>query len=197
MSELIKDTMQFFGAKNSSNQFEDVDLNDILNKVLTDFSLIIEEKKALIHTSSLPNARVIPSQLNQLFYNLISNSLKFTREGSIPEINISSRKLSLVEVLKYPKLKKDQSYFEIIFADNGIGFEEEYKDQIFLMFQRLHLQQAFPGTGMGLALCKKIVENHSGEIFAESLQNVGALFHIIFPFKNNEVTSTLLPGYRE
>jgi two-component system, chemotaxis family, CheB/CheR fusion protein len=197
MSELIKDTLQFFGVQNSSNQFEEVDLNEILNEVLADFSLVIEEKKALIQASSLPHARVIPSQVNQLFYNLISNSLKFTRAGSIPEINISSRKLSLVEVLKYPKLKKDQSYFEVLFADNGIGFDDKHKDKIFQIFQRLHSQKAFLGTGMGLALCKKIVKNHNGEIFAESQQDAGALFHVILPFQNNLLTPHLLPGYRE
>jgi two-component system, chemotaxis family, CheB/CheR fusion protein len=197
MSELIKDTLRFLGADSSSNQFKNVDLNDILHKVLTDFSLIIEEKKALIQADSLPYARIIPGQVNQLFYNLISNSLKFTREGSIPEINISSRKLSLLEVLKYPKLKTDQSYLEILFADNGIGFDEKYKEKIFQIFQRLHNQNSFPGTGMGLALCKKIVKNHNGEIFAESKQDYGALFHVILPFQGNAMTSHLLSGYRE
>jgi two-component system CheB/CheR fusion protein len=197
MSELLKDTLRFFGVEQSSNQFEEVDLNSILSKVLEDFSQTIGEKKALIQAGALPYARVVPSQINQLFYNLISNSLKFTRDGSIPEINVSSRKLSLVEVLKYPKLKKDQPYFEILFADNGIGFSEKYKDQIFQVFQRLHHQNVFLGTGMGLALCKKIVENHQGEIFAESKPGAGALFHVILPFKNNALTPHLLPGYRE
>ena len=195
MSELIENTLRFFGVENSSNQFQDVNLNDILKKVLTDFSLVIEEKKALIRTSSLPTATVIPGQVNQLFYNLISNSLKFTRNVSI-EINISSRKLSLVEVLKYPNLKKEQSYFEILFADNGIGFDELHKDRIFEIFQRLHSQNVFLGTGMGLALCKKIVMNHHGEIFAESNPGAGALFHVILPFQNSNQTS-LLPGYSE
>jgi two-component system CheB/CheR fusion protein len=197
MSELLKDTLRFFGIENSSNQFEDVDLNEILDKVLADFSLVIGEKKALIQASRLPYARVIPGQVNQLFYNLISNSLKFTREGPIPEISISSRKLSLVEVSKHPKLKKDQSYFEILFADNGIGFDEQHKDKIFHVFQRLHHQNVFPGTGMGLALCKKIVMNHHGEIFAESKRDAGALFHVILPFQNNTLMPPLLPGYRE
>jgi two-component system CheB/CheR fusion protein len=142
---------------------------------------LIEEKKAKIEVANLPTLEAIPFQMNQLFHNLISNSLKFSKEGVSPVIKIDSRKISEKEIERYPSLNPTNQYVEITFQDNGIGFEQKYAEQIFTIFQRLHNKEIYSGTGIGLALCKKIIENHQGEIFANSKENEGAVFHIILP----------------
>ena len=106
----------------------------------------------------MPVIEVIPIQINQLFYNLLSNSLKFCTVKDHPIITISSRKLTKLEAMKYPELKPQLNYFEILFADNGIGFDKKYKEKIFEIFQRLHSHEGYSGTGIGLALCRKIVQ---------------------------------------
>ena len=122
-----------------------------------------------------------PIQINQLFHNLISNSLKFTRPDVVPIIDVSVRTLSPADQSKYPEFNPKLTYCEILFSDNGIGFEGKYAEKIFIIFQRLHTTRQFPGTGIGLALCKKIVVNHNGEIFARSDKTGGAQFHVILP----------------
>jgi two-component system, chemotaxis family, CheB/CheR fusion protein len=118
---------------------------------------------------------------NQLFHNLISNAFKFADDKRLLEINISSRKLRENEIQQYPGLKLNRDYAEILFRDNGIGFEQQYAGQIFEIFQRLHEKSDYPGTGIGLALCKKIVSNHGGVIFGKSVVGKGTTFHIIMP----------------
>ena len=119
--------------------------------------------------------------MTQLFYNLISNSLKFSKTGVPPVIRISSKILSVDELAKYVHINPKYSYCEIIVKDNGIGFKQQFADQIFLVFHRLHSAGQFSGTGIGLALCKKIVINHHGDIAAISKENEGALFKILLP----------------
>jgi two-component system CheB/CheR fusion protein len=99
--------------------------------------------------------------------------------------------------MKYPELKAELDYFEILFADNGIGFDDQYKEKIFEIFQRLHSREGYTGTGIGLALCRKIIHNHGGIIFVESHQNTGTLFHIILPLNAHRSKFDLLPGYVE
>ena len=99
--------------------------------------------------------------------------------------------------MKYPELKPQLNYFEILFADNGIGFDKKYKEKIFEIFQRLHSHEGYLGTGIGLALCRKIVQNHNGLIFAESREQAGALFHIILPLDDHHTKFDLLPEYTE
>jgi two-component system CheB/CheR fusion protein len=196
MSVLIRDVLNFSRIENTEIAFVSADLNEILNNVLGDFTLLINEKNAIVQQEKLFTMEVIPLQINQLFYNLISNSLKFTQEGVQPVITISSRQLTLVELSKYPELNHAIPHCEILFADNGIGFEEKFTEKIFLIFQRLHTREQFSGTGIGLALCKKIVLNHNGKIFGEAKLNAGALFHIILPLKHSQGVD-LLPGYVE
>jgi signal transduction histidine kinase len=141
--------------------------------------LLIEQKQAVIIHNNLPVIKGIPLQISQLFSNLISNSLKFAESN--PEITITSRILSMDEVEKHPRLHAGRTYTELVFKDNGIGFEPQYADQIFIIFQRLNNQRAYSGTGIGLALCKKIVEHHDGFITAHSKQGKGATFTIILP----------------
>jgi two-component system, chemotaxis family, CheB/CheR fusion protein len=180
MSDLIKDVLAYSILSKSSDPFPKTDLNAILQNVLLDFELLITQKKAVLNIDKLPSIDAIPLQMNQLFNNLISNSLKFTREGILPIITIRQTSLSKNEKLMF-ELNADNSYVRISFSDNGIGFNKEYSSKIFEIFQRLNGNDKFPGTGIGLALCKKIIHNHKGLIFAESSEGSGATFQIILP----------------
>ena len=137
--------------------------------------------KPVILTGRLPVIEAVPLQINQLFYNLLSNSLKFLKRGTQPVITITSKTLAPAELSKYRGLNPKLTYCEISFKDNGIGFEQQYAEQIFLIFNRLHGRHQFPGTGIGLALCKTIVVNHHGEIDGISDSNEGALFRVVLP----------------
>ena len=117
----------------------------------------------------------------QLFHNLVGNAIKFSSILKQPEITITGRLLNDREVALYPSLKPKASYYEITVSDNGIGFSQEFSEQIFIIFQRLQDKKNYPGTGIGLALCKRIVNNHQGLIYAESKENQGATFFIILP----------------
>lgn len=181
MSALITGVLNFSKILDSENSFESTDLDLILDKVMGDFDLLISQKKALISHDRLPVIQAIPLQINQLFYNLLSNALKFTNPDLSPVITITSRILLPEEIQKYPALNSGSSYYELIFTDNGIGFNKDYSTQMFLIFQRLNAHEYFEGTGIGLALCKKIVMNHKGEIYAEPLEEKGARFHVILP----------------
>ncbi len=183
MTTLIKDLLNYSRLLQHEKLFTRVDLNETLKNILSDFEERIVEKKAVFKIETLPTIETIPLQMNQLFYNLISNALKFTKENVAPLITITSSKLSKLEIKKYPSLNTSSNYFEIIFKDNGIGFNQKYDKQIFTIFQRLHDAKTYFGTGIGLALCKKIVENHQGEIFVKAEENKGAAFHIILPIK--------------
>ncbi len=181
MRTLIKDLLNYSRLLQHEKLFTETDLNVTLKNILNDFELLIHEKKAQIKFDELPTIDAIPLQMNQLFYNLISNALKFSKEDVPPVITIKSRTLTEKQIQKYPAFNPFMSYVEIIFKDNGIGFEQKYADKIFIIFQRLHDKETFIGTGIGLALTKKIVENHHGEIFAGAKENQGASFHVILP----------------
>lgn len=187
MATLIQDLLNYSRLSDSEKLFEQVDLNLTLKNVLNDFELLIEQKKAKIKIDKLPILDALPLQMNQLFFNLISNALKFSKTDVPVILNISARKISDKEIKKYPELMKSKNakgYYELIFKDNGIGFNQKYAEQIFIIFKRLHTRTEYIGTGIGLGLSKKIVENHNGEIFCESIENVGSTFHIILPIKH-------------
>jgi two-component system CheB/CheR fusion protein len=153
---------------------------------MVDFELIIIQKKAAINCDKLPVIHAIPVQMEQLFHNLISNALKFSKTDGPVVINITSR--MIVDGEKTQRnLKKAGPYVEIIVADNGIGFNPEFAEQIFTIFQRLNSKYEYPGTGIGLALCRKIAMNHEGEMYAESEPGQGAKFHIILPVKQESI----------
>ena len=179
MSVLINDVLNYSRLSTSSMQRVNTDLNLILQDILSDFELLIEQKQAEIHVTNMPVIKGIPLQLQQLFSNLISNSIKFCDKK--PEIQILSRKLSLDEVKENPKLKPGTDYIEIDVKDNGIGFDQEHADKIFIIFQRLNNRHDYSGTGIGLALCKKIVENHNGIISAIAEKEHGATFRVVLP----------------
>lgn len=181
MQELILDVLNFSRISKHTDAFVPVDLNRIMDELLNDYELLMKEKEASITYNNLPAIQGIPLQLSQLFSNLVSNSLKYNDKK--PVIHISSRHLSSQEIKANKKLHAASSYVEIKFIDNGIGFEQKYSEQIFTIFQRLHGKQAYSGTGIGLALCRKIVENHHGLITAEGETGKGAIFTIILPLE--------------
>ena len=181
MLTLIRDVLAYSQLSATRSLLENVDLNNIVENVKTDFELLIEQKHATIQANELPVLEAIPLQMSQLFSNLISNALKFIRPDVDPVISISAVKMSREEVKALPALDLNVPYYKITFEDNGIGFEQEYAQQIFNIFQRLHIKTAYEGTGIGLALCRKIVQNHHGDIYAESKKNKGATFHVMLP----------------
>jgi len=183
MSLLIKDVLNFSRIAGSANMFIKTDLNQILNNILEDFDMLVLERGASIRVEFLPSIEAIPLQINQLFYNLIGNALKFSKEGRPPVITISSRTLLPEEAAKHAGLNRQLSYAEISFKDNGIGFEQQFAEQIFSIFERLNSQHQYSGTGIGLALCRKIAEQHQGRIHAEAEESNGATFYVLLPLK--------------
>jgi len=133
-----------------------------------------------IESVQLPVLKVIPFQIQQLFQNLISNSLKYSKQSGEKILKINCEK---VTAKAYPILNMapNDIYYKITVSDNGLGFEQQYAEQIFTIFKRLHTLDEYPGTGIGLSICKKIVENHSGFIFAEGRSGIGAVFSIFLP----------------
>jgi signal transduction histidine kinase len=181
MVQLIHDVLDFSKLSNQHQVFEKVDMNALINHLMSDFELVVEQKGAIVNYGNLPILNANPLQMRQLFGNLLSNSLKFTKERITPVISISSHLLSNEEKALHKELLPEVNYCIITVEDNGIGFSEEHADKIFKIFQRLHGRSEFAGTGIGLALCKKIAQNHHGEIWATSQEGVGATFHIILP----------------
>lgn len=177
MSRLIEDLLEFSRVSTRAQAFKPVDLNDILKDVLETLELSIEDSKASIAIATLPVIEADSVQLKQLFQNIIGNALKFTAPGRQPDIHIGCTNISPVD---HPLLK-EETWYEVFVTDNGIGFEEKYLDRIFTPFKRLHGKSAYAGTGIGLAVCKKIVERHGGEITANSVPDVGTTFRIRLP----------------
>lgn len=180
MRILIEDLLQYSRTTKTEKIFEDTDLNELLENAKVDQAQHIEEKNAKIQNQHLPQLKVIPFQIQQLFFNLISNSLKYSKSDVPPEIKISCKKVTASEEDLIPKNSKDK-FYKITFKDNGIGFEQEYAEKIFILFNRLHNKNEYEGTGIGLAICKKIVENHRGFIFATAKPDAGATFIIYLP----------------
>lgn len=182
MSMLIKDLLDFSRLLEKGNMMRPINLSIILQSVISDFELIVEEKQAEIIIGPLPVIQGIPLQINQLFYNLMSNALKFTQPGIRPLIEIKSGPITEEMASTYlGKSERHKQYFDISFSDNGIGFDQKYADQIFEVFKRLHNRSLYPGSGIGLSLCRRIVANHSGHLYVESSPGKGTTFHIIVP----------------
>lgn len=180
MSSLIKDLLDYSRLTKEGEQFESVDLNKILENVKTDLEVAIAQKNAIITSDELPLIKGIPLQFNQLFLNLLSNSLKFNTGQPVVKINVEQ--VPLYEIIS-ENLNEQWSYVKLTFSDNGIGFEPHYSDRIFTIFQRLNTRQKFSGTGIGLAMCKKIIDNHQGHIKAEGDTDKGATFTIYLPLR--------------
>jgi two-component system CheB/CheR fusion protein len=182
LKKLIEEMLNFSRVTNYEKLFLKTDLNEILKSTLFDLELLIEEKKAEIIVNPLPEIEAVPFQMSQLFYDIIHNSLKFSKADVAPVIEITARKLTKKDMKSHLNLYDQLRYCQISIKDNGIGFDQKYAEQIFTMFQRLSSIGEYPGTGIGLAICKKVVKTYYGEIFAEGLEDKGAVIHIILPF---------------
>jgi signal transduction histidine kinase/CHASE3 domain sensor protein len=180
MQTLLIDLVNYSRTVKGDKVFEEVNLNDIVKLVIDDLSSDIEDKKAVIEVGTLPTIKGMSFQIDQLFVNLISNALKYSKDTVTPEINIYSEDIG-VEEFYHDKLILDSDYHKIIIKDNGIGFKQEYAEKIFMLFQRLETGPKYSGTGLGLAICKKIVDNHHGYIKVQSEPNVGTMFSIYLP----------------
>lgn len=180
MRNLIDDLLQFSRTTRAEKKFEPADLNLLLENAKQELIQDIEDKNAEIHTSELPILNVIPFQIQQLFINLIGNSLKYSKQGMAPFITVNYQEIIADE---YPFLKDKikKRYHRISVTDNGLGFEQQYAEDIFLLFYRLHPKSELTGSGIGLSICKKIVENHNGFILAESKPGIGSTFSFFLP----------------
>jgi two-component system CheB/CheR fusion protein len=184
MQELIKDLLIYSGTKTIDRLFEKTNLNDLFQEVENNFKEEIDEKKAIFHIEGHCEVEVIRFQFRQLLQNLISNSLKFSSPNIAPIITIKSAMVH-VNMIKNELVKGHTSYCHIVYTDNGIGFNPEYNERIFEVFQRLHTKTEYIGTGMGLAICKRIVENHHGIIKASGKLKKGVQFDIYIPIKHH------------
>ena len=180
MQALIQDLLTYSRTNSADRTFVKTNLDEIAEEVLMDFSDRIEEKNAVIELHPLGEGTVMPFQFRQLLHNLIGNALKFSRKDVPPHIQVKARRV-LGSKLNFKVDYPDKIYFCLRISDNGIGFEEEYKERIFEVFQRLNTETEFLGTGIGLAIVKKIVENHKGVIKAQSKKGNGATFKIFLP----------------
>ena len=174
MGNLIDDLLLYSHVSQRPHERETIDLNKKVQRVLEDLELDIEEKKAIIHVGKLPVVQGYRRQLQQLFQNLVSNALKYSKADTAPQIHIIAS-----EVVEY-----ERPYHLIEIKDNGIGFEQEYGEKIFQMFTRLHGKAEYSGTGVGLSIVKKVVENHNGFIKAESVAGEGSVFKIYLPVES-------------
>lgn len=179
MGELVKSLLDYSRLTKDHSNAVPVNLNETISEVKTDLELLIEEKNATLFWEPLPTVMGSRMQLGQLFFNLIGNSLKFCKNK--PVIRIQSNILNKHQIENAPATLIDQQYHQITFEDNGIGFEQQYDKIIFSLFQRLHGKREYEGTGIGLALSKKIVENHFGYISASSEPSKGAKFFVYLP----------------
>jgi len=180
MRYLIDDLLLFSRTSKAEGLFEMTDLNILLENAKQDLAQSIEQKKVTITCARLPTLHVIPFQIQQLFTNLMGNSIKYSRSDVPLRIVIESEMLSENE-LPGLKIGAKKKFYKITVTDNGIGFEQQYAEHIFTLFQRLHHDDEYEGTGIGLAICKKIAENHGGFIAAEGRPGKGSTFFIYLP----------------
>jgi two-component system sensor kinase FixL len=173
MQVLIQDLLSLSRVASHAKPFAPVDLDDVVGMVISDLEIRIQERKGRVEAADLPVVFGDRGQLAQLFQNLIGNGLKFQKPGESPVVKVSSEAVTLTNGVG--------GSWRITVEDNGIGFDEKYRDRIFQIFQRLHGRNEYEGTGIGLAICRKIVERHGGAIVAQSSPGAGAKFVITLP----------------
>lgn len=171
MNAMISGVLNYASMPASAHAIEPVSLNGVIQSIKSDLEVLIAEKKATIASSGLPVIGGIRDLIHQLFYNLINNSLKFSHAGVAPVIDISSSEVTVAR----------KHYYKVVVRDNGIGFDQAYAEQIFTSFFRLNAKDRYEGSGLGLALCKKIAERHGGMISAKAEKDKGAQFEILLP----------------
>jgi hypothetical protein len=180
MRLLIDDLLQFSRTNKPDKEFVLTNLNDLFENAKQDIADTILEQEVTVISDVLPTIPVIPFQVHQLFLNLLSNSLKYCKKDVAPVIKIGYSKINSKDDENLINASKN-NYHKITFSDNGIGFEQQYANQIFELFNRLHNKHDYSGTGVGLSICKKIVDNHDGFIMAYGQPQVAATFTIYFP----------------
>lgn len=180
MQLLIEALLDYSRTNTSDKTFVETDLNLLLKEARSNLSVLVEDKKAVIEVGPLPKLQVIPHQFQQLVSNILSNSLKYSRPDVPPHISVTAEKVSGAEINNGAASKLNM-YWHFRFEDNGIGFEQQYAGRIFELFQRLHGRMEYSGTGIGLAICKKIVQNHHGFISASGEPGAGARFDVYLP----------------
>jgi PAS domain S-box-containing protein len=179
MRSLIDDLLNYSRINNVKVNFTLINLNEILAEVQDDLNVVITETGTRIHSTELPALKIVQHQVHQLFSNLILNAIKFRRKDVPPVITISAKIISGSDV--NAALSAGKNFWWIRIEDNGIGFEPQYGSKIFELFQRVHVKSEYEGTGIGLTICKKIVQNHNGFITAEGKPGIGAVFNIYLP----------------
>lgn len=184
MRILIDNLLEFSRITRSVDAFALTDLNVILEDAKSELELKIEEGGAVIIQDTLPSIICNAPQIRQLFVNLLGNSLKFRNPGVEPRIHIASHALSQAEKIA-EGFSPGKEYYSISITDNGIGFEKEYAERVFLIFQRLHGKSEYPGSGVGLAICKKIVDQHGGSIRADATPGKGSIFTVFLPVQHS------------
>lgn len=183
MRKLISDLLEYSRAGKYAEDKELIKLNEIVEEILDDLSIQIDQKKASVHVDKLPEIFAHHSDWRMVFQNLISNALKFSKAHGIPKLEIRYR-VAAKKIISYHVANSvsNMNYHHLEVKDNGIGFNTDYANKIFTIFQRLHGKDEYEGTGIGLAICKKIVERYGGTIFATSELGEGSTFHILLPF---------------
>jgi signal transduction histidine kinase len=183
MKALIIDILNYSRLSGENGDFSPTDLNSVLKDLLEDFELLIADKSAKILNHGIPVLEVNRGQMRQVFQNLVSNALKFSKEGVPPVIEIKSKRLADKSFTS--KEESTGPFCLLTISDNGIGFDEKYATIIFSLFERLHPKDSFEGTGIGLAITKKIIEKHNGLIQVKSQLGVGTQFMILLPINQH------------
>jgi PAS domain S-box-containing protein len=182
MQVLIQDLLKLSRVTSRAQPFESCDLGEIVTAVLSDLEVVIEQTDARVEVGALPIIDADPVQMRQLFQNLIANAIKFHRPGVQPQVVVSGHVFPMYEDV-IPGASPGDEVCQIYVQDNGIGFDEKFVNQIFVVFQRLHSRQEYDGTGIGLAVCRKITDRHGGSIVAKSAEGQGATFIVTLPVK--------------
>lgn len=181
MQHLINNLLEFSRHTVSANDFRRTPLNELVRNALTELEVEIEKSNAKINYDELPVVSAVPGLMQQLFYNLFSNAIKFRKPSGDLIINVRASKMDTADLSKFNRHSNNKNFYKITVEDNGIGFDDKYAEDIFRVFKRLHSYHEFEGTGVGLSICKKIVEKHNGFIRAESEINKGSTFIIGLP----------------
>lgn len=176
--QLLIDSVFSYAKTQTDEDYRKTDLNRTLSNAIETLQELITEKGAKLEHNTLPVIKAIPQQIEQLFTNLVGNSLKYSRDGVDPVIKIVAKDYVGEDAVKF---------VEISFSDNGIGFDNEHKDKIFKIFQRLHAKHQYSGAGIGLAICKKVAENHNGCIKASAIPGQGSVFTVVLPLDPSKV----------
>lgn len=187
MQQLVNDLLRFSRHSLQEGDFMMADLNVIVKEAIAELEIAVQQSGARIRLQPLPSVFVIPGLMRQVFSNLISNAIKFRKQNSIPEIQIYAEQVAI----------QDSTWYRVFVIDNGIGFEEQYKEDIFVVFKRLHSYHEIEGTGIGLSICRKIMEQHNGFISAAGVPDSGATFVVGIPEKqmgryDNELAAAIV-----